>query len=364
MIKLNFSAFQIIGDHLYFSLLKCNGLYSYSLITNKVDFICYFEKEKYNQEYLHLYSLLYDDKIIFIPYMGKYIAIFEPKNNSLEYIDCDVSSHCSYIKAFIYDHELWLIPQIFDRNKRNEIRVYDLKNNIFTDNDRLNDYLAGISNYFFSFGVCSNNNDLFIALYGTNKILQINTISRKYKLIICEESIEISTVDIFGESLIISLIGSDQLKLIDLNGKFIYAYTGIHEELQGSRRLYSCVMKLKEKYFVFPQDSNDILFLDENNRKLKTVFKNKILHNSNYGIGGGQIVTKDGIVFLAQCIFDRMILIKDDYTVDFVDIKIDFGEPDKKNVLEKYLDSGVFDLNIEEDMTLEDFVDLICVTRK
>ncbi len=360
MIKTNFSAFQIIGDFIYFSLLRCNGLYSYNMKTGKIDFISYFEKESYKQEELHLYSLMYENKIYFIPYMGRYITVFNPENNRLEYIECKANNKCSYYKAFIYNDELWLIPQLLDRDEKKEdkIRVVDLRNNSFKNVDQLNNYLTGISEYFFSFGSCSNDKLLWIAIYGTNKIAQIDMSSGSYNVILCDESVKLSTIDYVDNCFFISQTGSEKLWKIDLKGRSIMSYSGTDKEYIGRSRLYNCIRKIGEKIYIFPQDADGICSIDGNN-KLETRFDEVLVRNKIYGICGGQIVDVNGMFFLSPCVFDKMVVVKDEFTVSYFDIKINFDDLDKRAILQTYLDSGALMMNYEGDVSLDDFVSLV-----
>lgn len=360
MIKTNFSAFQIFGDLIYFSLLKCNGLYSYNMKTGKIDFISYFEKESLKEE-LHLYSVLYENKIYFIPYLGRYIAIFNPENNHIDYIECDVSDQCSYYKAFIFNDNLWLIPQLLERDEKKEkkIRVVDLRNNTFLNVDQLNNYLTGISKYFFSFGACSNDNFLYIAIYETNKIVKIDMASGSFDVILCDESVKLSTVDYVDGCLFISETRSNQLRKIDLKGRFLSNYSGIEKKYNGRSRLYNCIRKIGEKIYVFPQDADEICFIDENKAKLVIGFDDVMLRNKIYGICGGQIVDEKGTLFLSSCVYDKMLIIKDEFTVSYFDININFDDLDKKSILQAYLDSGIFKMNYEGDISLNDFVNLV-----
>lgn len=128
-------AAEIVDKKLYFSCQFDNALYEVDLVTNEIHFKKYFLKEK-SERTLFCRAYQYEKKIVFIPWVGKHIAVYDTVTETINYIDMPIESN-KFESIRVGDSILFISIEGSD------IYKYDVKNGsieyINTDNkDSLN----------------------------------------------------------------------------------------------------------------------------------------------------------------------------------------------------------------------------------
>lgn len=90
-----------------------NGLYRIDMLTNKAEYVTYFEEDgMFNKELYHG-IVLYKDKLFLIPWRAKYIAVYHIKNGEKEYLIPEYESTeglPKFSEAVQYKQYLFLFP--------------------------------------------------------------------------------------------------------------------------------------------------------------------------------------------------------------------------------------------------------------
>lgn len=132
-MKTDFFAAVVKDNYLYFSSWNMNAILKMDIETGEIIYIgsvCAEVKEKQ----LHYSSYLYNDKILFIPALGDYIAVLNLCDMSVSAIPLPkrnrICTTVKFVDVFRYKNELWMIPSGYDalislNLETEEIKEYD-----------------------------------------------------------------------------------------------------------------------------------------------------------------------------------------------------------------------------------------------
>lgn len=354
----DFSAFQIVDDIVYFSLAICNGLYSYNLLTGDLKFITYFEREKLYESELHLDSLLYDGKIYFIPYMGTCISIFDVNTQSMTYVEIGCSSNytCSFIKGFIHEKKLWLVPQtiVKDPRKRKNICVLDLENLNYEEPEALNNMCRDSFGTVLCYDTCRMEEHLVIPIEGTNRVLIINMNDASFCIKEFREVNTISTIEYIKESFWISECKKNVIKRYSQTLEFIDEFVDENAECV-SERAYRSVYKWKERIYIFPNEVTYVSYI-ENDMKIKEIIKNAKKTYSNR-FCKGQLVEYKNSIFIAPAGKSDFIKINSNNECEVYDMQLNYKQFEK---IQEIMMIGVpHKVVYEGEYMLKDYIELI-----
>lgn len=170
------------NDTWFFSAINMNGLFSYNSENRLISHINAFEKEPLNAVNLHRKIIKYGGKMYFIPYYGKYVAVYNPQDNTLEYIRLSNSTIC-ISDAILIGEEIIIIPA----KRLNYFGKIDLKNNEYTPMNALASKLSELADGEFwcdVFGVQFDaDNNIYFAIYNSDVIVKINIEKGTYEKI-------------------------------------------------------------------------------------------------------------------------------------------------------------------------------------
>ena len=356
-INCYFSAFQIVNGIIYYSMIDFNGLFSYDIEKGESRFISLFEKEKISENELHLDSVLYKNSIIFIPYNGRYLSIYNTDTGKMSYIEMSKGKDCSYYKGIIYKRKLWLIPQVIssDNFDRFNICTIDLETWNIERYAEIDRFYTNSAQGIFSFGACSYQNKLYIALYGKNSILSINMENNQTERIVIQKINGLSTIDIIDDYFWISENNTGNIFITDINGN-IKRVIGEEYSDRHYVRMFNCIRKLGDMIYVFPQNSDSIYCVKD---VLKTVDTIEELHRrKRYSYCTGEILEYNNELFVAPVEYNRMISIGIDGELMFYDIKIDVDVLKNEKVeYYEHLDIGMYE---EGEISLKEYIESIC----
>ncbi len=155
------STIQEIKDEIIMSLLEMNGLVKANIHTGLVQFIDFFEGESTIYQ-LHSKSVLYQDKVFFLPWNAKRIAIYDTTNKSLQYIDTNNDEkpgrYIDYLRdgryVYLLSDREWQI-ECLDMETEKIITSYQL----IDDYKHIGNIL--IANNGYTYGLITNTNQIW-----------------------------------------------------------------------------------------------------------------------------------------------------------------------------------------------------------
>lgn len=112
-ICLTFACGAWQGNTVWVTDERYNGLYKIDMLKGDAEFITSFEKEEILAETLYHRIVLYKDKLYMIPWSAEYIAVYNIKNNCLQYLKpkCKMAGGIyKFGEAIQYAHYLFLFP--------------------------------------------------------------------------------------------------------------------------------------------------------------------------------------------------------------------------------------------------------------
>ena len=98
---------------IYFSTLNYNGLYTYDLKNEKLNFIAHFPNERIDKRHIHGATVCVNQKVYFIPMNGCYIGVYDIKKNKVYNIALNKIPQEIYSKfygAIVRENKIILIP--------------------------------------------------------------------------------------------------------------------------------------------------------------------------------------------------------------------------------------------------------------
>ena len=355
-ISTNFSAAQIVNRTVYFSLVRCNGLFAYDIDRKRTRFISFFEGDPLNIKGAHLFSVKYGDKILFIPYEAKRISVLNLENESLSYIEINKDKPGTFFNGFVNKDELWLIPQCLEKHNdsHKNICVLNLKDFTIEEKHVITETGLNLMRSFFSLGACSNKNKLYVAVYGTNNVISVDMdVPENIEVINLSNCEGISTVDYIDDSLWVSEVTCGDIKNYDLDGTLIKT---MHNDLcYGVNRPYRAIRKYGEIIYVFPNRLDSILKINDygNVYRLPIDIRRKVDNMSCVG----QIIENDNKMILCPAAFDKLVNIEENGTITCTEIE--FREEEMIDINKHYYDSGVMNICTEREVSLSDYIEFV-----
>lgn len=164
--KVHFYTGQIIDNYIYASQSFYNGLIRIDLKTNQAKYISCFPGEKAVTSVLHRYSLLYGEKIFFIPCFANNVSVFDAKDESIKSIPISIYNKGSDNKKCYYvnGNKLIVVP-VSGRGKIISINMDDHSVEILDDKKEL---LRGTA----IIDICKEGNFIFYAKCGSNRLVK------------------------------------------------------------------------------------------------------------------------------------------------------------------------------------------------
>ncbi len=180
--KLSMHSFVTVQENVYFSALNYNGLFKYNKVEETVEMLEEIPEEKRFSRHLYSATILVGNQIYFAPMNAKDIAVYDIENKTISKISLkqEYSSIISKFSRMLRDDcYIYLIPFRYPA-----IVKINLKNQKVTYLDSWIGKLGiGKSDIFAKNGCFLKNENLHIALYEENKVLQINIKTEECELL-------------------------------------------------------------------------------------------------------------------------------------------------------------------------------------
>ena len=217
--SLGFRAAYVTEKEVFFSTQDFNGLFRKGSDKENSEFLIQFPEEPSYQHILHRKVVLDGYKLIFFPFLGSNIAVYDVKNGEINCTKIEPDEKAvGYQAAFFYEDHYILIPWglvgsficFFPESKI--VRCEDKLSS--TVHSRLDNLEIPSCNFY---GACFCKNTLYIAVYGTNKILSICMESYDTKEIYIEDH-TINNMIILKEDIWITCTDSLEIVRISASG--------------------------------------------------------------------------------------------------------------------------------------------------
>lgn len=298
-----FNAVEENNGKLYMADRENNGLIEYDLNTNIASVKNVFEGSGIKGNYWKAIS--YEDDIWFLPITSSdKIAIFNTKDNNIDYIDFNIPEYsCEYMPfedGYVVNEKLYLIPAFYD-----SILIIDVKTKKINKIDIDIKQYTGTTKRIFS-GSCISDEKIYMCPFGHDylyiydinlncyKKKYLKDVNSKYGNILCDNdkiyflpmylnydiiainrncySLEKKSLTFIenGSSYYCSLLYDNKIYFLPYNGKkmLIYSMENNYErivELADYELYYSRIKKTgKNKYIITSQNRNTPPLLFEN----------------------------------------------------------------------------------------------------
>lgn len=352
----HFSAFQIVNNKVYYSLSTCNGLFELDLQTSRSSFISFFEKEMINVERLHLECVLWEDKIVFLPYNGRFISVFDVNQNTLEYIEVNKKTECTFFRGYIDGGRIVCIPQClnYDSEGTRNFCVFDLHNNRIEELREIDECLRNLTQIsFFSLGACESEDAIFVAQNGTNRILRIQKNEWTLSWIEIDGIESIASIDISNGCIWVTENHHTRISKVDYSGIVLEQFSDEREE---SGRVYRAVCNINKKTYAFPNHSNSIVRVFDG-RLYPVIMEEEWKRVDTMTPYFGQILCYQGNGFLAPFGCEAFLCIFGNGEMERISIRNEIIE--KKEIISEYITKGVFEFRKEGVLSLDEYLRLM-----
>lgn len=174
MDSLLYYAQVLIGDELWVSNIRFNGLYRIEISSGNAVFVGRFPHHNWDYEELHMFAKRYGDKIYFFPKKSEGIDIYDLKKGIFTYVQCEAdrdNGYATVIDSFYSNEDKGSIIvvscyqktplQELSLKKEEFVRKIELKkSNICVKNESNTRALYA----------CKMQDEIFFPIHGTNKV--------------------------------------------------------------------------------------------------------------------------------------------------------------------------------------------------
>lgn len=174
----------LVGNELWISNIRFNGLFKINIESGEVVFIGRFPSHDLETEDLHLFAKKYGNKLYFFPKRSNGLDIYDLKTKSFTFATCKMGNSNDYftaIDAFRIDDERVLIVPCYSNmsllefsiEKEAIVRIIEL-----TESNKFVDNATGTMTLY----ACKMQNEILYPIHGTNKVGSYNFSENKEKV--------------------------------------------------------------------------------------------------------------------------------------------------------------------------------------
>lgn len=252
----------IKGDDMYFSARNTNGLFCHDFVTQKTNLITVFEQETPGEKDLHHQIIAIDNKLYFIPFMGRGISKFDLDTGKMEFIKLFQNGVNSIASAFLYEGKLLLIPMHcleqlsyldLDTDEIEEIDISELKEAVGNERD--------INALFDLQGACLIDKQLILVLYNRDCYFEIDLDSMEVQKYTVEAGAKLDNVFFDGCDLWINSAISTEVYRIVYETRQIKKYN--IPDINRCKRPFYSVNRINGKLILLPYEEQMIYWFNE-----------------------------------------------------------------------------------------------------
>lgn len=269
----SFFAASMVQSKLWFSERRFNGLFQMDLSTLYVRFVCFFPEENILQQHIHRKSIVYNEKIVFLPDKGRSIHVYLVNEDKMLNIPVKVYTEQKVpiiSDCVIVNHELWIFPGNLDQ----PLLLFDLETleleEIWTFNIWCKKNLP-IKNNGFVFSKIVYKKDIWASVAHTNIVVRWNISDRTV------QSYDTGVNSLFGiyksqngfwlntltdESLVLWNPDEHSIKLFPVDSK-----------IKKTDVMFNQIIEAGQQVYVLPATSNDILCLNADKEYFQKAFE-------------------------------------------------------------------------------------------
>lgn len=215
-MNLHFRDLYMAGEEFFFSSVEINGLFYGKKGKNEAKFIADFPGEDLEQPNLHSQLVQYGNRLYFIPLNGRGIDICCLDGTKMETIPYENGKNMQIISAFLIGSDIILLPfnfrmpfLIFHTADYSYERIGYIGNAI-------NKVIQKEKFWMDTFSAAVNEEILYIALPGTNILLENDLGERNVKVWKLDDGIRLNAIEYFNGKLFLSALGSSNILVYEI----------------------------------------------------------------------------------------------------------------------------------------------------
>lgn len=258
------------GHYLYFSAQERNGLFRFEKKNEKTEFLAWFEQELKEQQNMHRKVIFANNKLFFLPHYGH--CIHSVDLDTLEQRSIVIAEKrdgvVHYSNAFLIDDCIWIIPSFLCENPVVKINIFNeriekdyvLQNYVTSKNLIGGDRLVDI------YGSDLWGEQLILSLLGTNVLIFLNT--RNNNL-----SVKTIPLDIYSRSILVdsdcvwlTLVDSYDVIEYNLCTDKVEVFAG--KEFDGIYYPFVGIVKVKEQLLALAGYGDECFIINEKEKAL------------------------------------------------------------------------------------------------
>lgn len=172
MKSLSCYAQAVVGDEVWISNNRFNGLFRVNLKSGTAAFAGRFPEHKLEDEELHLFAKIFKDKIFFFPKRSENIDIYNLKTGKFSYVPCrtnNINGYASVIDAFRFDEDRVVIIPCYPGMPLQELSIEKEAIVKSIELKRSNQHVNSKTNVMTLYA-CRMKDEIFYPIHGTNKV--------------------------------------------------------------------------------------------------------------------------------------------------------------------------------------------------
>lgn len=347
--KVGINTGQVIGDFLYGSCVKFNGLFKMNINTGEMFFLDFFPKEEYAERALFKESYVYKNYVIFIPQSASAIVAYNIDAKEFFRFELGEKTPCC---SCLVDSTIWIFP-VWGHEKiwSFDLDTFELKQ--FINPKWKNITIQRVVYY---------NNAFWAANCKTNTVLKVDSIS-----------LDVHELTLNCPKIYVLSGAGTGLWLITENSEEIILWNPDTNEMVGKTlertdnqngQIYIDVVETKNRIIAVPLEMVPIMKLEGKEEKFKEIYKYpsefQILDKRRSPFAPASCVkTRNGWCIL-PCNVSHVIFIDNEQN-DVRFVETTFVKPEKEQDIRfKYLQSLKKRIIIEySDITLSEYIQMI-----
>lgn len=302
------------GCNIYFSANNLNALCCYNIESNITKIIGKFDKEFVWQKYIHNSVIEKDGCLFFLPYRGHGISKFNLKTNEISFVNvCDSTKYASFCVPVVDEQEVYLIPTDLDHMSYK----YDSESREFVEDyvltEKLRKWVEGKPSYCDLNGCCANNHNIYVSLFNTNKVLQIDLHNDKTNEISLDSAIGIGNIIVFDSALWVVSWEGDKCWKCSLEGELLEEFVLSNDtEYRG----YQNFIKYYDKLFLLGCHQ-DVLSIYDGIKWTQVVLPDEFNRITKWSLfAGAEIINEE--LYLLPCAGNGILKINKNDIVAFL----------------------------------------------
>lgn len=256
-----FSCGAQYDNFIFASACKFNGLVKVDIKSGDTKYIMPFPGENEVIKNQHSKAVVFNGEIYFFPATGKFIHVFNVKENNIRNIDLDKNEHRGEYYTTIYEDGVIIIP----KKAGEDILKYSFGNtevSVLISWTDLSKYIPVNSSY------------LFLRTVAYEKKLYLPVLETCHMLSVDLDTLVIETIEVQVDKLLGAFGGDGEVLLLSNDSPALYKWNPVENKIisceldskinHNSR--FTFAIQLNKKHYLFPAYSSPFIGIEENGK--------------------------------------------------------------------------------------------------